>query len=78
MLAEKIIDEACRLGYGRMRLDTVRSMREANKLYAALAFARANRLNRIIQTNISNLAGVPSVVIPASTDACSGSRFRRH
>lgn len=39
LLAQKTIEEACALGYSKMRLDTVESMSEARKLYASLGFA---------------------------------------
>lgn len=39
LLAERIIDEARRMGYRAMRLDTVDSMIEANALYAHLGFS---------------------------------------
>ena len=37
-LAEAVIEEARRLGYGRMRLDTVSGMKEANNMYRSLGF----------------------------------------
>lgn len=39
-LAEAIVEEARRLGYTRMRLDTVRSMTRAIGIYESLGFAR--------------------------------------
>jgi ribosomal protein S18 acetylase RimI-like enzyme len=39
-LAEAIIDEAKRIGYERMRLDTVSSMVEATALYSSLGFKK--------------------------------------
>jgi ribosomal protein S18 acetylase RimI-like enzyme len=38
VLAEAILDEARRLGYDRMRLDTVPSMKAATTLYESLGF----------------------------------------
>jgi GNAT superfamily N-acetyltransferase len=38
ILAERVIQEAKRLGYARMRLDTVTAMEAANALYASLGF----------------------------------------
>jgi putative acetyltransferase len=38
LLAEKVIDEARRIGYAKMKLDTVPSMAEAIALYKSLGF----------------------------------------
>jgi len=38
LLAEAVIDEGRRLGYARMRLDTVPGMEPAQRLYAQLGF----------------------------------------
>ena len=38
ILASSVIDEAQKLGYKRMRLDTVTSMQAANALYTSLGF----------------------------------------
>jgi ribosomal protein S18 acetylase RimI-like enzyme len=38
LLAEKIIDEAKKIGYNKMRLDTTPKMKEAIKLYKSLGF----------------------------------------
>jgi ribosomal protein S18 acetylase RimI-like enzyme len=38
ILVEKLISEACRIGYIKMVLDTVPSMQTAQKLYKSLGF----------------------------------------
>jgi ribosomal protein S18 acetylase RimI-like enzyme len=38
LLAKAVIEQACKLGYKRMRLDTLSSMRQAQLLYKSLDF----------------------------------------
>jgi putative acetyltransferase len=56
-LAEAVIAEACRLGYARMRLDTVPGMDRAQELYRALGFYEigAYRFNPISGTRYLEL-----------------------
>ncbi len=42
LLANKIIDEARRIGYKKMRLDTVHTMKAAQTLYKSLGFYEIN------------------------------------
>lgn len=39
-LSQRIIDEARRIGYNRMRLDTIPSMKQANALYRTFGFKK--------------------------------------
>lgn len=42
LLAERIVQEAQRLGYGRMVLDTLASMKSAQQLYRSLGFTETS------------------------------------
>ena len=43
VLAERVVSEAKKIGYGKMRLDTVSSMTEAITLYRSLGFAEIGK-----------------------------------
>ncbi|MCL0029708.1 GNAT family N-acetyltransferase [Dehalococcoidia bacterium] len=43
LLAQRIIEEAARIGYSRMRLDTLHILTEAMRLYESLDFKRIDR-----------------------------------
>ncbi len=58
MLAERLIEEARRNGYGSMRLDTLASMRAARALYELLGFRRipayyANPLAEVVYLELA-------------------------
>lgn len=56
-LAEAVIEEARRIGYARMRLDTLPSMTRARAVYESLGFRRIDsyRLNPIADTAFMEL-----------------------
>lgn len=37
-LAERVIEQACKIGYGRMRIHTIAALERANRLYESLGF----------------------------------------
>ena len=64
LLAERVIEQARRAGYSRMRLDTISTMSSANSLYQSLGFAEITqyRPNPITGARYFelDLAGTPS------------------